>query len=185
MVRSFIVGCLVAAACAAQAQSLERPLLVVASPENTGFYRGAVLVVVPKAEGHVGFMINRATHITVASAFPDEPHSAKVVEPIYLGGPREAQSLYAVLRRDPGEGSRRLFGDVFVTVSGETVDRILTETPREARYFAGYAAWDAGDLAREIGEGEWLVTEPDESVLFHPHPAALWPELVKRIGRTF
>src|SRR5207244_7066509 len=70
-----------------------------------------------------------------------------------------AQSLYAVLRRDPGDGSRKLFGDVFVTVSGATVDRILRESPHEARYFAGFAAWDAGELAREIGEGDWRSEE--------------------------
>ena len=131
-----IIGCVLAgASSSAHPQSLDRPLLVVASPEATGFFSRAVMVVVPQGDGHVGFMINRATRTTVASAFPDEPDSAKVIEPIYLGGPREAQSMYAVLRRDPGEGSRKLFGDVFVTVSGATVDRILKESPREARYF--------------------------------------------------
>src|SRR5207244_11944561 len=96
-----------------------------------------------------------------------------------------AQSLYAVLRRGPGDGSRKLFGDVFVTVSGATVDRILRESPHEARYFAGFAAWDAGELAREIGEGDWLVTEAQESALFHQHPDALWGELLKRIRSTY
>ena len=180
-----VVGLIAGAAFAARAQTLDRPLLVVASPEATGFFSRAVMVVVPQGDGHVGFMINRATRTTVASAFPDEPDSAKVIEPIYLGGPREAQSMYAVLRRDPGEGSRKLFGDVFVTVSGATVDRILKESPREARYFAGFAAWDAGELAREIGEGDWLVTEAQESALFHQHPDALWGELLKRIRSTY
>src|SRR5439155_26504398 len=183
--RSFVAGCLLMGASSASAQSLDRPLLVVASPEATGFFSRAVMVVVPSDSGHVGFMINRATRTTVASAFPDEPDSAKVIEPIYLGGPREAQSMYAVLRRDPGEGSRKLFGDVFVTVSGATVDRILKESPHEARYFAGFAAWDAGELAREIGEGDWLVTEAEESAVFTQNPEALWGELLKRIRSTY
>jgi putative transcriptional regulator len=186
LLRSVVLGCVLAVASfSAHPQSLDRPLLVVASPEATGLFSRAVMVVVPKGDGHVGFMINRATRTTVASAFPDEPDSAKVIEPIYLGGPREAQSMYAVLRRDPGEGSRKLFGDVFVTVSGATVDRILKESPREARYFAGFAVWDAGQLAREIGEGDWLVTEAEESVVFHPQPDAVWGELLKRIRSTY
>jgi putative transcriptional regulator len=182
LVARFAIGCLIAGgALAARAQSLDQPMLLVASPKTTGFYSHAVLVVVPAGEGHVGFIINRATRTTVASAFPEEPDSAKVIEPIYLGGPRASQSLYAVVRRDPGEGSRKLFGEVFVTVSGKTVDRIIRESPREARYFAGFAGWEAGELAQQIARGDWLTAEPDEALLFHPNPAAMWSGLLERI----
>ena len=172
------------AAGGAAAQNLTQPLLLVAAPERAGLYREAVLVVVPKGDGHVGFMINRTTRTTVASAFPNEPELAKVVEPVYLGGPRSAQSMYAVVRRDPGEGSRHLFGDVYVTVSGKTVDRILRDAPGEARYFAGYAAWDAKELAQEIERGDWLVAEAREGVLFG-NPHTVWRELIARIQTTF
>src|SRR2546421_5917205 len=135
----FVAGCAIAgAAFAARAQSLDNPVLLIASPKAAGLYRHAVMVVVPKGDGHVGFIINRATRTTVASAFPDEPDSAKISEPIYFGGPRAAQALYAVVRHDPGEGSRKLFGDVYVTVSGRTVDRIIREAPHEARFLAGF-----------------------------------------------
>ena len=178
-------GLLAAAAFTAPAQDLDKPVLLVAAPETTGLYEGAVVVVVPKNGGHVGFMLNRGTRQTVASAFPNEPVSAKVIEPIYLGGPKAATQMYAVLRRDPGEGARRLFGDVFVTVSGATVDRILVESPAEARYFAGFVAWDAGELQEQVAEGEWLVTPAEESTLFHPQPDAMWADLMERIRNTF
>jgi putative transcriptional regulator len=179
----FVVGCAIAgAALAVQAQSLDKPVLLVASPQTAGFYRHAVLVVLPRGEGHAGFIINRATRTTVAAAFPEEPDSARVVEPIYLGGPRAAQSLYAVVRHDPGEGSRKLFGGLFLTVGGRTLDRIIRESPGEARYFAGFAVWDAGELAAEIGRGDWLTAEPDEALLFHPNPGAMWSGLVERIA---
>lgn len=182
LVARFVIGCLLAGgAFAARAQSLDQPMLLVASPQTAGFYSHAVLLVVPANAGHVGFIINRATRTTVASAFPEEPDSARVIEPIYLGGPRAAQSLYAVVRRDPGEGSRKLFGEVFVTVSGKTVDRIIRESPREARYFAGFAGWDAGELAQQIVRGDWLTAEPDEALLFHPNPDAMWSGLLERI----
>lgn len=181
-----LIGCLVlTTALAVSAQSLDKPVLLVAAPELAGFYRQAVLLVVPKGDGHVGFMINRVTRTTVASAFPKEPELAKVVAPIFLGGPTNAQSMYAVVRRDPGEGSRKLFGEVFVTVSGKTVDRIMRESPGEARYFAGYAVWDAAELVEEIERGEWLVTEAHEGVLFGADPDAVWAELVGRIQSTF
>ena len=173
---------LTAGAFAARAQGPDKPVLLIASPQTVGFYRHAVLVVLPRGEGHVGFIINRATRTTVASAFPDEPDSAKVSEPIYLGGPRAAQSLYAVVRHDPGEGSRALFGEAFLTVSGKTLDRIIRESPHEARYFAGFALWNAGELAREIARGDWLTAEPDEALLFHPNPDAMWSGLMERMA---
>jgi putative AlgH/UPF0301 family transcriptional regulator len=176
---------MVAAVCAARGEGLNKPVLLVATPETVGPYSGAVLVVVPKGEGHVGFMINRASRTTVASAFPEEPEMANVADPIYLGGPKASQSMYAVLRRDPGEGARNLFGDVFVTISGKTVDRIIKQWPGEARYFAGYKAWEPGELAEEIGDGEWLLAQPDESLLFEPNTDALWAGLVERIQNTF
>lgn len=174
----------VAASCVAHAQGLDKPVVLVASPSMAGAYSRAVLVVVPKGEGHVGFMLNRVSNTTVADVFPDEDQSAQIEEPIYLGGPRAMESMYAVVQRDPGEGSRRLFGDVFVTVSGKTVDRILRDTPHEARYFAGFNSWSQGELAEEVRAGEWLLAEPDAALLFHGKPSAMWEELVQRIQNT-
>jgi putative transcriptional regulator len=176
---------LIAAACAANAQKLDKPLLLVASPETAGLYSNAVMVVVPKNGGHVGFIINRATPSTVASVFSEEPDSAKVHEPIYFGGPRNPQQMYAAVRRDPGEGARNIFGDLYVTVSGATVDRILRQWPNEARYFAGFAAWGPGELAEQVDDGDWLLAAADERALFHPHPESMWAELVKQIQSTF
>jgi putative AlgH/UPF0301 family transcriptional regulator len=175
---------LVAAASLAHAQQLDKPILLVAAPKATGLYSGAVLVVVPKRDGHVGFIINRTTHLTVASAFADEPGMAKVVDPIYFGGPNDAQSMYAAVRRDPGEGAVRLFGDVFVTISATTVDRIIAKWPGEARFFAGYAAWEPGVLAEEVQAGRWVVTQPDAAQLFSLQPAELWLQLLQKSQNT-
>jgi putative transcriptional regulator len=178
-------GCLLlAAAIGAHAQALDKPLLLIAAPAQQGFYSEAVLVVVPTPEGHAGFMINRATHTSVASAFPAEPDMAKVVDPIYLGGPHEAQHMYAVVRRDPGEGARRLFDDVFVTVSGATVDRVIRQWPGEARFFAGFAAWEPGELEQEIRAGEWFVAEPQGAQIFTLQPDEMWSQLLRRINST-
>lgn len=161
-----------------------KPILLVASPAMQGFYSEATLLVIPKKGAHVGFIVNRASRTTLASAFPDEPNSAKLAEPIYFGGPKAMKSMYAVVRRDPGEGSQRLFGDVFVTVSAQTVDRIIEQRPHEARYFAGFVAWEEGELSKEIEAGQWLVTEPDAATLFRKDTDSMWRELVERLENT-
>jgi putative transcriptional regulator len=180
-VARFALGCLIAAGTfSARGQDLDKPFLLVASPKTTGFYSQAVLVVMPQGAEHVGFIINRVTRTTVAAAFPDEPHSAKVDEPIYLGGPTNAQALYALVHSNPGEGSRHLFGEVFVAVGNDALDRIIRESPQKARYFAGFATWGPDELKREIARGAWFTAEADEGTLFHSHPAYMWSALQPR-----
>jgi putative transcriptional regulator len=177
----FAVGCLIAAGTfSARAQDLDKPVLLIASPQTTGFYSRAVLVVMAKGSEHVGFIINRVTRTTVAAAFHDEPDAAKVDEPIYLGGPMNSQALYALVRTNPGEGSRRLFGEVFLAVSSDALDRVIRESPQKARYFAGFTTWGPGELAREIARGAWSIAEADEGWLFHPHPGYMWAALQPR-----
>jgi putative transcriptional regulator len=161
-----------------------KPILLIASPAMQGFYSEATVLVIPKKDGHVGFILNRASRATLASAFPGEANAAALADPIYFGGPEAMKSMYAVVRSDPGEGSRRLFGDVFVTVSGKTVDRIIEQRPHEARYFAGFIAWDAGELSKEIDGGQWLMAEPDEATLFRKDTDTMWSELVERLKNT-
>jgi len=184
-VARFALGCLIAAGTfSARAQDLDKPFLLVASPQTTGFYSRAVLVVMPKGSEHVGFIINRVTRTTVAAAFPDEPDAAKVAQPIYLGGPTNTQALYALVRSNPGEGSRRLIGEVFVAVGNDALDRVIHESPQEARYFAGFATWGPGELKREIARGAWFTAEADEGMLFHSHPAYMWSALQPRPQAT-
>ena len=180
-VARFALGCLIAAGTlTARAQDLDKPFLLVASPQTAGFYSRAVLLVMPNGGEHVGFILNRVTRTTVAAAFPDEPDAAKIDEPIYLGGPKNRQGLYALVRNDPGEGSRRVIDEVFLAVGSDALDRVIRTSPREARYFAGFATWGRGELAREIARGAWSTAEADEGFLFHSHPAYMWAALQQR-----
>ena len=88
-----------------------------------------------------------------------------------------------MVRRDPGEPSLRLFGDVNVTAQATVVDQIIEQTPNEARYFAGFVGWQPGELAAEIEAGWWLVSEPDAAVVFSKDTGdAMWGTLLKRFG---
>ncbi len=175
-------GLSVFACASARAQDLGKPLLLVASPALKGPYGETALIVVPMADKHVGFILNRVTDTKLASAFPEHAPSAKVTDPIYFGGPEASDALFAVLRRDPGKPSIHLFADLFVTANRESIDRIIEQTPNDARYFAGFVRWTPGELAEEIGKGLWYVTEPDPGFVFRPDTSGMWEELVKRLG---
>ena len=179
--KTILIAGLLMAACTARSQELDRPVILVASPELQGPYSRTALIAVPAASGqHIGFILNRVTELNLATVFPDHAPSAKVVDPVYLGGPEMLGSLFAIVPRDPGVPGMRLFGEVFVVASGEAVDVVIEKMPNEARYLTGFVGWQAGELAKELESGYWTVTEPDAALIFSSKPGAMWEELQKR-----
>ena len=182
--RNALAACLLfLAACAAHAQDLDKPLLLVAAPDLQGPYSRTTLLVVPLDGQHFGFILNRATDLKLATLFPEHAPSAKVTDPVYLGGPEHANEVFAVVPHDPGEPSLRLFGDVFLTAHAPMVDRIIEQTPNEARYFVGFVGWQPGELAAELDKGYWYVADPDPALVFTKDARRMWESQMKRLGK--
>lgn len=162
---------------------LSKPMLLVARPTLRGPYSHTAVLVVPLADKHIGFILNRSTDTKLAAAFPDHAPSAKVTEPIYFGGPEAADALFAVKRGNPGEPSLQLFGDVYMTGSSKVIDRIIEQTPNDARYFAGFVGWMPGELASELERGFWYTGTAESADVFRKDAGeAMWQDLTKRLG---
>src|SRR3990170_1871044 len=168
---------------ASDAQDLGKPLLLVAKPELQGPYNHTTLLVVPMDERHIGFILNRATEVTLGALFPEHAPSAKVADPVYFGGPERVNVIFAIVARDPGAPSVRLFGDLYVTAQADVVDRIIEQTPNDARYFAGFVGWRPGELAAELEAGWWYAADPDAALVFSDDSATMWEALIKRLGK--
>jgi putative transcriptional regulator len=167
----------------AQAQDLGKPMLLVATPHLAGPYVQTALLVVPSGDRHIGFILNRSTDMKLAELFPSHPPSAKVAEPLYFGGPEHANTLFAVVPRNPGgDAAMQLFGDLYITGNASVIDRIIEETPNDARYYAGFVGWQRGELADELKRGYWFVGEPDPRLVFRHDTGAMWNELVEQFG---
>ena len=157
----------------AGAQDLDRTVMLVATPDLDGAYRHTALIVMPAGEDrHIGFIVNRASPRRVAAST------------LYYGGPEMVGAMFAMVRKDPGEPSLHLFGDVYVTGDRVLIDHILEESAESSRLFAGFVGWDSGELADEIASGYWYVAEPEVAQVFSKEPGEnVWTDLVKRVGR--
>lgn len=174
---------LILGASLSRAEDLGQPLLLVATPDLKGPYSHTAVLVVPMGERHVGFILNRATDVKLATLFPEHAPSAKVADPVYFGGPERVNAIFAVVPRDPGRPSVHLFGDLHVTVQAEIVDRIIEQTPNDARYFAGFVAWGPGELAAELEKGFWYTADPDAALVFSHDTGTMWETLLQRLGK--
>jgi putative AlgH/UPF0301 family transcriptional regulator len=183
MTRLAIAFLLFAAAGLAAAQDLTAPRLLVAVPDLQGPYSHTAVLAIPLRDGkHFGFILNRATPATLARLYPDHAPSAKVIDPVYFGGPESSNALFALTARDPGGPSMRVMDELYLTGHAGVIDQIIETTPNDARYFAGFVAWGAGELGAEIDAGYWLVAPADGETVLRHDTASLWEELVDRFS---
>jgi putative transcriptional regulator len=157
----------------AAAQNLDRTLMLVATPDLEGAYKHTALIVMPAGENrHLGFIVNRASPMQFAAST------------LYYGGPEMVGAMFAIVRKDPGQPSLHMFGDVYVTGDSTLIDHILDDSAGSARLFAGFVGWESGELADEIAAGYWYVADPEVAQVFSKEPGEnVWADLVRRVGR--
>jgi putative transcriptional regulator len=161
-----------------------KTVILVAKRQLTDpFYRATVLVVRPMGgDQHIGFILNRPTKLTLGQLFPQHGPSQTVRDPVYVGGPSNTSVIFAIVNRhdSPGGKSLQLMPDVFMVFEGATVDRIIENEAKQARFVAGLVAWQPGELREEIRRGAWYVLDADPSLITRKSTDGLWEELVRR-----
>lgn len=186
MIRFLLAAALAAlAALAATAQAASPAKTVVLVAKRTlhdPFYKATVLLVRPMGgDQHVGVIINRPTKMTLGQLFPSHKPSQLVRDPVYLGGPSNASVIFALVRRpeSPGGKSLRLLPDLYMAFETTTVDDIIENDAKHARFVAGLVAWQPGELREEIRRGAWHVLDADPGLVLKK-PDGLWEDLVRR-----
>jgi putative transcriptional regulator len=147
------------------------------------FYGSTILVARPVGnDQHIGFIVNRPSKITLSQLFPEHAPSKKVLDPIYVGGPINADSIFALVQTDksPGGHSVKLTHNLFVVIDGQLVDTVIESEAGKARYVAGLVAWRQGELREEVKRGAWYVLDADPALVFRKSTEGMWEELVRR-----
>lgn len=167
---------------AAAADISDGVILVAKRQLRDKMYGATILVARPIGhDQHIGFIVNRPTKITLAQLFPQHPPSHKVPDPVYMGGPISAESIFALVQtsKHPGGRSVQLMPGMFAVFDGKLVDDVIEHDAGKARFVAGLVGWRAGELRDEIKRGAWFVLDADPKLVLRK-PEGLWEELVKR-----
>jgi len=166
---------------AAHGADLSEPVILVASSalEGTPFEQAVILAAPMPNGGHIGFIINKPTGLKLKALFPKDSAVRKVKESVYLGGPSLLQSVFAVTRKAPegGTGVIPLMPGLIAVLDGAAVDRIIKNTPNEARYFLGLMLWEAGDLEDQVSQNTWELRPADVDMVFRAKSPGLWNSL--------
>jgi len=168
----------------APAQDAGEPLILVAKPAlRDALYGATILVAKPVGNNqHLGFIVNKPTRVTLAKLFPEHMPSQKVAEPVFLGGPVNSETIFALVQRkdSPGSRSMQISPDLFLAHERDVVDRIIETESDHARFFAGLVLWRPGELDMEIKRGFWYVLDGETSLVLRKSTQGMWEELVRR-----
>ena len=166
----------------AAAADIDAPVVLVAKRQLTDrFYGATILVTRPIGQGqHIGFIVNRPTKVTLGQLFPQHAPSQKVPDPVFVGGPINTESIFALVqtKKNPGGRSVKLLDNLFAVIDGKLVDDVIDHAPSHARFVAGLVAWRSGELQEEIKRGAWHVLAADAALVLR-NPEGLWEELVR------
>jgi putative transcriptional regulator len=163
--------------------------LLVAAPglSDPNFRRTVVYVIEHRDRGTLGVVLNRPGEVSVRDVLPSWAALATLPHTVFVGGPVESQTALCLAAVRTGEDPATLQGLVGVRGPVALVDLESDPGPlasrlRGLRVFAGYSGWDAGQLAVEIGRGDWIVVPALPDDVLTGHDPNLWGRVLRRQG---
>lgn len=154
---------------------------------DPNFKRSVVLLCEHKDEtGTFGLIVNRPLDITLGDVMPDLLYFDV---PLYFGGPLDPNTLHYIHRHGNklndcihiGHGIYwgGNFGQLKDLIADKEIER------NDIRFFIGYSSWQEKQLAEELREGSWIVSEANIEHVFGDKPQHLWKNVLEGMGGLY
>lgn len=174
--------CAVLTPAGALGQAASRTFFLVAEPQmqDPNFRETVVLVTEIGRAQTTGVIINRPTNRSLANLLPSQRFK-RFTDPIFWGGPVQLNDVFALFKADriPGEAIPMLPG-LYLALSPDTVDALISAPPERIRFFAGYSGWGPGQLRGEVERGDWIMVDADPEAIFRRDTSTLWQDMLRR-----
>jgi putative transcriptional regulator len=173
------------------AESLAGKLLI-AMPGigDSRFEKAVILLCMHTPEAAMGLIINKLKsdivlgdvleHLGVDA--PDPVQAKTVLD----GGPVKPDRGYVVHTRDfdAGEATQIVTERLRLTATREILEVLGDDAQAPQRFVLalGYAGWGPGQLETEILKNAWLVSEPDEDIVFGDGHDKKWVRAIRTLG---
>jgi len=153
-------------------------------PDPT-FATTVILLVRYEKDGTLGLVINRRTKVPIARALEGLSAAKQRSEPVYLGGPVERDTVFALLRANTmPDGPSHVSGKIYLATAKAHLEKALAgSTASDLRVYLGYSGWDKKQLENEVSAGVWDIVSDNADLAFDPEPDTLWSRLVAREDR--
>lgn len=145
------------------------------------FAESVILLVRYAPSDALGLMINRRSEVAISEALRSLGNAAKHPEPVFVGGPVELDTVFALARAPHRpEGAAEVTGDVYFIAVKTSLEKALRAgaNPGALRVYLGYCGWGPRQLESEVRRGGWYIFNRGEDFAFDGNPATLWSRLV-------
>lgn len=156
---------------------------LLASPDlrDPNFAGTVVLIIRHDQDGAFGLILNKPTEFSVDEGCGEDVEAARgVSDLLHRGGPCSGP-LFCVHALPGMDESDSVVPGVFFTANRATIERILADGSRPARFVVGYSGWGPGQLEGELEQGGWLTLPATKEHVFADIDG-LWEKLL-RIAR--
>jgi len=161
-------------------------LLVAAVGSGAGFFDQSVVLILDWDEdGALGVALNKRFDADLDDALPGWSSLVSPPEVLFAGGPVSPDGAVCLARpARRGEEPlawRRVFGDIGL-LHLDTPTELVRGAYSDLRIFAGYSAWETGQLEDELERGWWIRLPARGEDIFSARPADLWRVILRRQG---
>ena len=164
--------------------------LLVAS-RNLGdpqFAKTVILLVRYDAQGVLGIILNRRTHVPLSRALENLKAAKDRSDPVYLGGPVEMPAVFALFHSPSKlDGAEHVFDGVYLIIAKALLEQTISGRPEPGVFhvYLGYAGWSQEQLQQEVGLGAWFIFPAEPSTVFNADPDSLWLEMIRKTEMQF
>ncbi len=161
---------------------------LIAMPHMTDgiFRQGLVYLCDHDGTGAMGLMINKPMMTDKVEDILKQTQldKANPHPHVYFGGPvRIEQGLFLHDHSYTIDGTVAISDDISLTVNPGIIDDILYgKGPRNFQFTLGYSGWGAGQLEREIENGDWLVMPAIPGFIFKTPDSKKWKTAASHFG---
>ena len=150
------------------------------------FHRTVLLICQHDPEGAFGLVLNRTTQNKVGEALVANLPDPLKEEPLYLGGPVQAQAL-SFLHHDIFLPEANVIPNLNLGHSLDSLVEIAESfsPSKKVKVFAGYAGWSPGQLDDEIKRDTWMTHPASLDLVFHATPEQHRQVIVRSKGGAF
>lgn len=151
--------------------------------DDPNFAETVVLLVRWDGDSVVGLILNRPTKIPLSQALDQFEGMKDRSDPVYLGGPVEPTTAFALLRSTAGlDGAEKILSGVYLIATDAPFEKAISgrPDPRNFHVYAGYAGWTQHQLREEVEAGGWFIFQGDARTVFDSPPDSLWQEMIQK-----
>lgn len=163
--------------------------LLISEPflNDPNFKRSVVLIAEHEEQGTLGFILNQPSSLLLKDLIPD---LWEANYPVFIGGPVEVDTIHFIHRcYDKLNSGEEIANGIYWGGNFETLKVLVnnnTISANEVKFFLGYSGWGMQQLAQEIKENTWIVSEkyhPD--LVFSANEEELWREVIINLGPKY